>query len=59
MNRDAQFLLDGVVLSQVENEGMRVLGQRQEQASTEAFAERLLKHIASNIGSKLFALRKG
>ena len=47
-NRDAKFLRDGFVLSQLDNEGMRQMEKQQEMASKEAYKEHLLKQIAQN-----------
>ncbi len=56
-NRDATFLRNGFVLSQLDGEGMRQMQIQQEQASKEAFKECLLKQIAVNTGANLSDLR--
>ena len=56
-NRDATFLRNGFVLSQLDGEGMRQMQIQQEQASKEAFKESLLKQIAVNTGANLSDLR--
>ena len=45
-NRDATFLRNGFVLSQLDGEGMRQMEKQQEMASEEAYKEHLLKGIA-------------
>ena len=40
-NRDATFLRNGFVLSQVDGEGMRAMEKQQEMASKEAYKEHL------------------
>ena len=45
-NRDATFLRNGFVLSQLDGEGMRQMGKQQEMASKESYKEHLLKEIA-------------
>ena len=47
-NRDAKFLRDGFVLSQLDNEGHREMERQQEMASKEAYKEQLLKQLARN-----------
>ena len=42
-NRDATFLRNGFVLSQLDGEGARQIEQQQELASKEAYKEQLLK----------------
>ena len=42
-NRDATFLRNGFVLSQLDGEGMRAMQRQQEMASKEAYKEHLLK----------------
>ena len=42
-NRDASFLRNGFVLSQLDGEGMRQMEKQQEMASKEAYKEHLLK----------------
>ena len=56
-NRDATFLRNGFVLSQLDGEGMRQMQIQQESASNEAFKESLLKQIAVNTGVDLSDLR--
>ena len=56
-NRDASFLRNGFVLSQLDGEGMRQMEKQQEMASKQAFKESLLKQIAINTGSNLSDLR--
>ena len=56
-NRDASFLRNGFVLSQLDGEGMRTLERQQETASKEAYKEHLLKQIATNTGAKFHDLR--
>lgn len=50
-NRDALFLRNGFVLSQLDGEGMRQMELQQEMASKEAYKEHLLKQIAKNTGN--------
>ena len=56
-NRDAKFLRNGFVLSQLDSEGMTQMEKQQEMASKEAFKESLLKQIAINTGANLSELR--
>ena len=42
-NRDASFLRNGYVMSQLDGEGMRTMERQQEMASKEAYKEHLLK----------------
>ena len=56
-NRDASFLRNGFVLSQLDGEGMRQMEHQQEMASKQAYKEHLLKEIAVNTGSNLHELR--
>ena len=42
-NRDSTFLRNGFVLSQLDGEGMRQMGNQQEMASKESYKEHLLK----------------
>ena len=49
-NRDATFLRNGFVLSQLDGEGMRQMEKQQEMASKESYKEHLLKEIAKNTG---------
>ena len=50
-NRDATFLRNGFILSQLDGEGMRTIERQQEMASKEAYKEHLLKQIATNTGA--------
>ena len=56
-NRDATFLRNGFVLSQLDGEGMRQMEKQQEMACKEAYKEHLLKEIAKNTGSNIHDLR--
>ena len=56
-NRDATFLRNGYILSQLDGEGMRQMEHQQEMASKQAYKEHLLKEIAVNTGSNLHELR--
>ena len=56
-NRNATFLRNGFILSQLDGEGARILEKQQEMASKQAFKESLLKDIAINTGSNLHELR--
>ena len=56
-NRNALFLRNGYVLSQLDGEGMRAMERQQEMANKQAFKESLLKQIAINTGSNLSDLR--
>ena len=56
-NRDAKFLREGYVMSQLDGEGMRQMEKQQEMASKQAFKESLLKDIAINTGANLSDLR--
>ena len=47
-NRDAKFLRDGFILSQLDGEGQRAMEKQQEMASKEAYKESLLKQLAKN-----------
>ena len=47
-NRDASFLRNGYILSQLDGEGHRQMEKQQEMASKEAYKEHLLKQIAQN-----------
>ena len=42
-NRDATFLRNGFILSQLDGEGMRQMEKQQEMTSKEAYKEHLLK----------------
>ena len=56
-NRDAKFLRNGFVLSQLDGEGARIMERQQEMASKEAYKEHLLKEIAKNTGANFHDLR--
>ena len=56
-NRDATFLRNGFVLSQLDGEGMRQMEKQQEMASKESYKEHLLKEIAKNTGANIHDLR--
>ena len=56
-NRDAKFLRNGFVLSQLDGEGARQMERQQEMASKEAYKEHLLKQIAKNTGANFHDLR--
>ena len=56
-NRNATFLRNGFVLSQLDGEGMRQMEKQQEIASKESYKEHLLKEIAKNTGSNIHDLR--
>ena len=56
-NRDAIFLRNGFVLSQLDGEGMRAIEKQQEMATKQAFKESWLKQIAINTGSNIHDLR--
>ena len=57
LNRDAQFLRHGFVLSQLDGEGARLMEKQQEVASKEAYKEHRSKQIAKNTGSNINDLR--
>ena len=56
-NRNAPFLGNGFILSQLDNEGMRQMEKQQEMASKQIFKESVLKDIAINTGANLHDLR--
>ena len=56
-NRDALFLRNGYVMSQLDGEGMRTMERQQEMASKESYKEHLLKQIATNTGANIHGLR--
>jgi chemotaxis protein histidine kinase CheA len=56
-NRNASFLRNGFVLSQLDGEGARQMERQQEMASKEAYKEHLLKEIAKNTGANFHDLR--
>ena len=49
-NRDATFLRNGFVLSQLDGEGMRVMQLQQEQAMNESLKYHLLKQTSQETG---------
>ena len=51
-NRDAKFLRDGFVLSQLDGEGMRIMEQQQQMHMKEVYKESALKSLASNAESE-------
>ena len=56
-NRNASFLRNSFVLSQLDGEGMRQMERQQEMASKESYKEHLLKEIAKNTGANIHDLR--
>ena len=56
-NRDATFLKNGFVLSQLDGEGMRTMERQQEMTSKESYKEHFLKQIATNTGANIHDLR--
>ena len=56
-NRDAKFLREGFVLSQLDGEGARQMERQQEMASKESYKEHLLKEIAKHTGANIHDLR--
>ena len=58
LNRDATFLRNGFVLSQLDGDGMRTMEKQQEMASKQAFKESLSKYIAINTGAHLHDSRR-
>ena len=56
-NRNAPFLRNGFVMSQLDGEGMRTMERQQEMASKEPYKEHLLKQIATNTGANIHDLR--
>ena len=52
-NRNASFLRNGFVMSQLDGEGMRQMEKQQEMASKEPYKEHLLKQIATNTGANI------
>ena len=56
-NRDATFLRNGFVLSQLDGEGMGTMERQQQIASKESYNEHLLKQIAKNTGANIHDLR--
>ena len=58
-HRNAPFLRNGFILSQLDGEGARIMEKQQEQANTEAYKEHLLKQIAKHTGANIHGLRNG
>ena len=56
-NRNAQFLRNGFILSQLDGEGARIMEKQQEMTFKQAFKESMLKEIAINTGPNLSDLR--
>ena len=56
-NREASFLRNGYVMSQLDGEGMRTMERQHEMASKEAYKELLLKESAKNTGANAHGLR--
>ena len=56
-NRDASFLRNGYVMSQLDGEGARIMERQQELASKEAYKEHILKQIAKHAGANIHDLR--
>ena len=56
-NRDASFLRNGYVMSQLDGEGMRTMERQQEMASKEAYKEHVSKQIATNTWANIHDLR--
>ena len=56
-NRDATFLRNGFVLSQLDGEGMRVMQLQQEQAMKESLKDHLLKQTSQATGVNISGLR--
>ena len=56
-NRDASFLRNGFVLSQLDGDGMRHMEIQQELASKEAYKEYFLKQNAKNTGANFHDFR--
>ena len=56
-NRDAKFLREGFILSQLDGEGARIMERQQEQASKESYKEHVLKEIAKSTGANFHDLR--
>ena len=57
LHRNASFLRNGFILSQLGNEGVRQMGKQQEITFKQAFKESLLTYIAINTGANLYDLR--
>ena len=58
-NRDASFLRNGYVVSQLNGEGVRTMERQQEMASKEAYKEHLSKEIAQSTGANIHDLKNG
>ena len=56
-NRNASFLRNGFIMSQLDGEGMGTIERQQEMASKGAYKEHLLKQIATNTGANIHDLR--
>ena len=56
-DRNASFLRNGFVMSQLDGEGMRTMERQQEMASKESYKEHILKQIATNTGANIHDLR--
>ena len=56
-NRDATFLRNGFVLSQLDGEGMRTMERQQEIASKESYKEHVLKQTSQETGVNISDLR--
>ena len=51
-NRDAAFLRDGWILSQLDGEGMRAMEQQQHRHVKEVYIDSAVKALASNLGNE-------
>ena len=56
-NRDATFLRNGFVMSQLDGEGMRTMERQQEMASKESYKEHLSKQTSQETGVNISGLR--
>ena len=56
-NRDATFLRNGFVLSQLDGEGMRAMQLQEEQAMKESLKDHLLKQSSKETGVNISDLR--
>ena len=54
LNRDAESLRDGFILSQLDGEGMRQMQLQQEQAVKETFKEHLFKQASDTTGGNIY-----
>ena len=52
-NRNASFLRDGFIMSQLDGEGTRIMEKQQEIVLKQAFKEHLFKQIATNTGANI------